>query len=116
MKSHVTLSAQIIHGLPRLQDVLDGVLCHHERWDGQGYPRGLAGEQVPLIGRIMIIADAFSAMTLDRPYRAGMSFEAALQEVERCAGTQFDPELAKLFVSLIREQQRERHEQRRKAA
>lgn len=103
MKNHVTISGLIIHGLPRLADVLDAVTHHHERWDGKGYPRGLAGEQIPLLGRVMAIADAFSAMTLDRPYRAGMSPEEALAEIENGYGTQFDPKLSKVFVETIRQ-------------
>ena len=103
MKSHVTMSSLIIHGLPRLADILDAVSCHHERWDGGGYPKGLKGEAIPQLGRIMAIADAFSAMTLDRPYRAGLTPEAALLEIEKGAGTQFDPTLAALFVKTMRE-------------
>ena len=102
MKTHVTLSAAIIHGLPHLSDILDAVANHHERWDGRGYPRGLAGEHIPLLGRIMAIADAFSAMTLDRPYRAGMSLEAALLEIDKGAGSQFDPHLARVFADVMR--------------
>jgi len=102
MKNHVTLSALIIHGLPHMPDILDAVANHHERWDGKGYPQGLAGEQIPFLGRIMAIADAFSAMTLDRPYRSAMGDEAALKEIERGAGTQFDPELARIFITTYR--------------
>ncbi len=103
MKSHVTLSALIIHGLPRLADILDAVSAHHERWDGTGYPKGLAGEDIPLLGRVMAIADAFSAMTLDRPYRAGLSREVALDEIEKGRGTQFDPTLANTFILTLQE-------------
>jgi putative nucleotidyltransferase with HDIG domain len=102
MKGHVTLSALIIHGLPHLSDILDAVACHHERWDGKGYPKGLKGEEIPLLGRVMAIADAFSAMTMDRPYRSGMSTEVALQQIEAGAGTQFDPNLARIFVESMR--------------
>jgi diguanylate cyclase (GGDEF)-like protein/putative nucleotidyltransferase with HDIG domain len=105
MKNHVTLSALIIHGLPRLSDILDAVANHHERWDGNGYPKGVAGEAIPLLGRVMAIADAFSAMTLDRPYRAGLTIETALEEIEKGAGTQFDPNLAPVFVEAIQEWQ-----------
>jgi diguanylate cyclase (GGDEF)-like protein len=101
MKTHVSLSAAIIHGLPNLPDILDAVANHHERWDGKGYPRGVSGEQIPYLGRIMAIADAFSAMTLDRPYRAGMSTEMALAEIGRGAGAQFDPRLARVFVDTM---------------
>ena len=103
MKSHVTLSALIIHGLPHLSDILDAVACHHERWDGRGYPKGLKGEEIPQLGRVMAIADAFSAMTMDRPYRAGLTVEEALHRIEAGAGTQFDPELARLFVDDARQ-------------
>ena len=105
MKTHVPLSAVIIHGLPHLSDILDAVANHHERWDGGGYPRGVAGEQIPYLGRIMATADAFSAMTLDRPYRAGMSLEAALAEIVRGAGSQFDPRLARVFIATMRGEQ-----------
>jgi diguanylate cyclase (GGDEF)-like protein/putative nucleotidyltransferase with HDIG domain len=104
MKSHVVISTLIIHGLPHLSDITEAVATHHERWDGTGYPKQLAGDQIPLLGRIMAIADAFSAMTLDRPYRAGMSVESALCEIEAASGKQFDPNLVPIFVQAIREQ------------
>ena len=103
MKGHVTVSALIIHGLPRLSDILSAVANHHERWDGKGYPNGVSGSDIPLLGRIMAIADAYSAMTLDRPYRSGLTPDDAIAEIERCKGTQFDPELAELFIQTMRE-------------
>lgn len=105
MKGHVTLSSLIIHGLPHLSDILDAVACHHERWDGKGYPKGLQGEEIPLLGRVMAVADAFSAMTMDRPYRAGMATEAALRQIEAGAGTQFDPAIARTFVEKMRSEE-----------
>lgn len=112
MKGHVTLSALIIHGLPRIGDIIDAVAHHHERWDGGGYPNGLAGEDIPLLGRVMAIADAYSAMTQDRPYRRGLSVCEAIAELERGVGTQFDPTLVPLFVQAVGETAGER----RKAA
>lgn len=116
MKNHVTLSSLIIHGLPHLSDILDAVAHHHERWDGKGYPKGLAGEQIPLLGRIMAVADAFSAMTLDRPYRAGMDVQIALEQIEAGAGTQFDPTLARQFIEAVRADLAEKAEAQRRAA
>jgi len=78
------------------------VRFHHERWDGGGYPEGRRGEETPLIARIMAVADAFSAMTTDRPYRRGMTKERALAQITQGSGTQFDPFLAQVFVSLRR--------------
>ncbi|MFN8513585.1 MAG: diguanylate cyclase [Thermomicrobiales bacterium] len=93
MRQHVEFGELIIRGVPSLNDILEPVMHHHERWDGKGYPRGLAGEDVPLLGRIMIVADAYSAMTLDRPYRRGLSIPDALAELRAGASTQFDPTL-----------------------
>ncbi len=112
MKTHVTLSAAIIHGLPHLPDILDAVAHHHERWDGKGYPFGKKGEEIPLLGRVMAVADAFSAMTLDRPYRAGIPVEQALDRILQGAGSQFDPQIAELFVQMMRA----KNQQWRKAA
>jgi HD-GYP domain-containing protein (c-di-GMP phosphodiesterase class II) len=74
------------------------VLHHHERWDGAGYPEGLRGEGIPLSARIIFVADAYDAMTSDRVYRPKRTPEEALAELERCAGTQFDPEIVAAFA------------------
>ena len=79
------------------------MLYHHERWDGTGYPSGKAGEEIPLEARVLAIADAFDAMTSDRPYRRALTRDEALAEVDRCAGTQFDPRIAEVFVALFAE-------------
>ncbi len=81
-------------GIPEL------VLCHHERFDGRGYPRNLSGEHIPLGARIIALADSLSAMLQQRTYRKGMDFEDACREIARCAGTQFDPEVASVFFSI----------------
>ena len=103
METHPALGEVIVRKAPKLAAALPGVRHHHERWDGGGYPDGLAGEQIPLLARILALADTFDAMTSDRPYRKGLSWDTALGEVARGAGTQFDPSLAPLFVSLMRE-------------
>ena len=77
---------------------------HHERWDGRGYPAGLAGERIDFNARVVAVADAFDAMTSERPYRTAVGYEAAAAELERCAGTQFDPEVVLTFLRLPRPQ------------
>jgi diguanylate cyclase (GGDEF)-like protein len=102
VKTHVLHSAQIVRVLPQIDQVLAGVAHHHERWDGKGYPNGLRETEIPLLGRILAIADAFSAMVISRPYRAAMGVDEALAEIEAGAGTQFDPGLATGFVAMVR--------------
>jgi HD-GYP domain-containing protein (c-di-GMP phosphodiesterase class II) len=91
----------LISGVPSLAGALPYVLFHHERWDGGGYPTGRAGSEIPIEGRVMATADAFDAMTSDRPYRDALSIDAAVDEVRRCAGSQFDPEIAEVFLEVI---------------
>ncbi len=102
METHPVLGEVIVKRVPQLASMLPGVRHHHERWDGRGYPDGLAGENIPLIARYLALADTFDAMTSDRPYRKGLDTEVALAEIERCAGTQFDPSLAPAFVRMMR--------------
>ncbi|HWO93796.1 MAG TPA: diguanylate cyclase, partial [Dehalococcoidia bacterium] len=99
IKLHVPLAANLIQHVPQRREVLDGVLNHHERWDGKGYPKGTSGTNIPLVGRIMAVADAFSAMTLDRPYRQALPFEVAIGELRKHRGTQFDGDLVDIFVT-----------------
>jgi putative two-component system response regulator len=72
---------------------------HHERWDGGGYPSGLRGQEIPIVGRIVAVADSFDAITHARPYRGAASIEEALAEIERCSGAQFDPEVVRVFMA-----------------
>jgi HD-GYP domain-containing protein (c-di-GMP phosphodiesterase class II) len=81
-----------------MEDIREWILCHRERPDGSGYPRGLAGEQIPLEARILAVADAYTAIVSDRPYRARRDHQAACRELIRCAGTQFDVEVVKAFL------------------
>jgi diguanylate cyclase (GGDEF)-like protein len=106
MKRHVVLSDALLRCLLPAdtdQDIIDAVRYHHERWDGKGYPFGLAGEDVPLAGRILIVADATSAMHMDRPYRKGLTPAHIISELRRWAGVQFDPALVEPFIEVLRE-------------
>ncbi len=103
MKKHPEVGARILSKIRQIKDLLPGVMNHHERVDGRGYPDGLAGEDIPLFGRIICIADCFDAMTTNRTYRAAMPLHAAVAEVRRCSGTQFDPHLADVFLGLNHE-------------
>ncbi len=100
IKLHPTIGYNILKDIEPLKDVLPGVLYHHERWDGRGYPEGLAGDDIPEVGRLLAIADAFDAMSSHRSYRPALPRQKVLSEIAACAGTQFDPELANLFVIL----------------
>jgi diguanylate cyclase (GGDEF)-like protein len=102
MKQHPHLGALLVGALPGMESSLDAVRSHHERWDGKGYPNGLAGNEIPLLGRILAVADAFSAMTTDRPYRKGMDWDKALAEIEANIGTQFDPVSGAAFLRAAR--------------
>lgn len=101
MRQHPQIGAQILHGIDALAPAVPFVIAHHERWDGKGYPNGLAGEAIPLEGRILAIADSFDAMTSLRAYRTPLSLEAAAAEIQACAGAQFDPELVPVFIGLF---------------
>jgi putative nucleotidyltransferase with HDIG domain len=103
MMQHPTLGLQMLQPITMWEEVLPIVHSHHERWDGKGYPRGLAGEEIALGARIVAIAEVFDVMTRQTPHGQRRTIEDALQELERCAGTQFDPGLVPLFVAEYRE-------------
>jgi HD-GYP domain-containing protein (c-di-GMP phosphodiesterase class II) len=107
MKKHPEIGARILHDIKQVKDIIPGVMHHHERYDGKGYPSGLAGENIPLMGRIICLADCFDAMTSNRTYRKALPLEVALTEIRRCSGTQFDPRLAEAFLRTGGEQYRE---------
>lgn len=100
IKRHPEIGHRILRDIPLMEDVLPGVLYHHERWDGKGYPHKIAGEKIPRMARIIALADTFDAMSSNRSYRSAMPRAAVLAEIQKCAGAQFDPELAKVFVTL----------------
>lgn len=103
IRRHPAAGARLLARLPDFRFAIPYVLFHHERWDGRGYPSGKAGQRIPLEARMLAIADAFDAMTSPRVYAPAMPAEAALAEIDRCAGTQFDPIVAGVFVELARE-------------
>lgn len=105
IESHVLVAEAIVSHTPYLREVAPVILHHHEFYDGSGYPHGLKGEKIPLESRILAIADAYHAMTSDRPYHRAMQTETALQNMQRLAGIQFDPNLLPVFVSIIRQSQ-----------
>ena len=100
MKRHPAIGARILQDVRQVSDLIPGVLHHHERYDGRGYPDGLAGRDIPLMGRILCLADCFDAMTSTRTYRKALPLEVTLADLRRCSGTQFDPALTEAFLSL----------------
>jgi len=102
MNRHPEIGAQILEPVPFLAPVRPIIEASHERWDGGGYPRGLAGEGIPLESRIVFVCDAFHAMTTDRPYRAALPGREAIRRLKLSSGTQFDPGVVTTFVELHR--------------
>jgi response regulator RpfG family c-di-GMP phosphodiesterase len=100
-RSHPAKGKRILEPIPFMRDIVPGCYCHHEAWDGSGYPQGLMGDHIPLIGRIVAVADAYDAMTSDRAYRKALPHEIACGELERCTGVQFDPEIVPVFLDQI---------------
>lgn len=98
MREHAPRGAEIVKNIKNVEEVVLGIRHHHERYDGYGIPDGLKGERIPLISRILAVADSFDAMAYDRPYRKAISWNKVVKEIERCSGTQFDPKIVKAFM------------------
>jgi len=98
IKKHSNMGAEILEHVKQLRNIVPGVKYHHEKIDGGGYPDGLKGEHIPLLAKIVAVADTYDAMTTDRPYRRALKKDEAVEELKRCAGTQFDQEVVKAFV------------------
>jgi response regulator RpfG family c-di-GMP phosphodiesterase len=105
-RSHPAKGKRIIEPIPFMRDIVPGCYCHHEAWDGSGYPQGLVADHIPVVGRIVAIADAYDAMTSDRAYRKALPHDIACSELERCSGTQFDPEIVEVFLAHIEVQRK----------
>jgi diguanylate cyclase (GGDEF)-like protein len=103
MRKHPEVGFRIAQATSELVPISKYILCHHERWDGKGYPQGLVGEKIPLLSRILSIIDSYDAMTNDRSYRSAMTKEAAFEEIRKNSGTQFDPDISKLFLEIMSE-------------
>lgn len=104
MRRHCEIGYRIALSTPDLAPIAQGILKHHEWWNGNGYPLGLKGKEIPLECRLLSIVDAFDAMTNDRPYRKALPIETAIAEVQKCAGVQFDPQLAEKFIKLVKKE------------
>jgi HD-GYP domain-containing protein (c-di-GMP phosphodiesterase class II) len=101
VQAHPEVGARLVGLIRPLRAALPGVLYHHERWDGLGYPTGRAGAEIPLEARILAVVDSYDAMTSDRPYRSALCAADAADEVGRCAGSQFDPDVALAFLDVL---------------
>ena len=98
MKMHPGYARNMLERINYLQSAIDIPYCHHEKWDGSGYPRGLKGEQIPLPARIFAVVDVWDALTSDRPYRPAWKRSEALEYIKSAAGTHFDPQVVKVFL------------------
>lgn len=99
IRRHPEEGARMVAAVRSLRSAVPAVLFHHERWDGRGYPVGVEGDAIPAEARVLAVVDAFDAMTSDRPYRRALGTRAALAELDRCSGTQFDPEIVEYFLA-----------------
>ena len=101
MKKHSEIGYRIAAASPELSNIANAILYHHEHWDGNGYPHGLKGKEIPITSRIIGVVDAYDAMTNDRIYHAAISKEKAIEEIINCSGKQFDPEVVKVFLKMM---------------
>lgn len=101
MRKHPVYACEMLSSIDYLQPALDIPYCHHEKWDGSGYPRGLKGEQIPLSARIFAVVDVYDALTSDRPYREAWTNKKALKYINENAGKHFDPEVVEIFIKEI---------------
>ena len=101
IKRHSEIGYQIANTTPELSNIAEGILCHHERWDGKGYPLGKKGKEIPITARIINIVDAYDVMLSKRPYKNAFSQKRAVDNLKREAGKQFDPELVDIFISKV---------------
>jgi HD-GYP domain-containing protein (c-di-GMP phosphodiesterase class II) len=101
IKMHPDKGEEILRPIRQLKDILPIIRSHHERIDGKGYPDGLKGEEIPLLARIITVADSFDSMISERPYRPKLRIEDALSELKRCSGTQFDPQVVEAFSKAV---------------
>jgi putative nucleotidyltransferase with HDIG domain len=104
IRNHVKVGASMLKALGEMHPIVPLILHHHEAWDGSGYPDGLAGEEIPLMSRILAVADAYDAMTSDRPYRKALSVIDTIEEIKRCSGRSFDPRVVEAFLEVLEEQ------------
>ena len=101
IRNHVTVGASMLKAIGEMNPIVPLILHHHEAWDGSGYPNGLKGDEIPLMSRILAVADSYDAMTSDRPYRRAMSKATALEEIRRFSGRSFDPDVAEVFLEIV---------------
>ncbi|MCX7668114.1 MAG: HD-GYP domain-containing protein, partial [Atribacterota bacterium] len=101
VRRHPEVGFRIVQAIPELASLAPFILAHHEWYNGQGYPRGLKGKEIPLLSRLIAICDAFEVMTSGRPYKKALSLEEAIAELQRCRGTQFDPQLVDVFIQAL---------------
>jgi HD-GYP domain-containing protein (c-di-GMP phosphodiesterase class II) len=107
MRQHPLFAHDLLSPIAYLRPALDIPYCHHERWDGTGYPRGLAGDQIPLAARIFALVDVWDALLSDRPYRDAWPEEKVLEHIRQQAGKHFDPRLTEIFLQMVAENHRE---------